>query len=275
MPASKVPYILGHSESELERLKRQAGVIEPITRRLLRDAGLCREMRVLDVGCGTGDVSMLAAEIVGPGGTVVAIDVSKNAIAVAGERSRAAGHDNIEFRESAVETFDARESFDFAIGRYVLVHQPDPAAFIRAVSANVRPGGVIAFHEIGIHDKRDLTVPPNPLYSQMYSWVMTAFQSVMQHPDAGARMAEHFHNAGVRRTPTLFCEIPTSAGPQSPIYGWITHTLRTLIPQLEKIGAATAKEINIEAMEDRARSAAAASHTQVMGPLQYCGWVKL
>ncbi len=277
MPASNVPYILGHSESELQRLKRQANVIEPITRRLLRDGGLSRDMRVLDVGCGTGDVSMLAAEMVGPGGTVVAIDVSKDALAVARERARAAGHNNIEFRESTVEAFDAREPFDFAVGRYVLVHQPDPAALVRAVTANVRPGGVIAFHEIGMQDKHDLTAPPNPLYSQMYSWVMTAFQSVLPHPDAGARMAEHFHNAGVKRTPTLFCEIPTSAGPQSPIYGWIAHTLRTLIPQLEKIGAATAREIDIETMEDRLLSTTVESHThtQVMGPLQYCGWARL
>jgi cyclopropane fatty-acyl-phospholipid synthase-like methyltransferase len=40
-------------------------VLAPITSRLLRDAGLSRDMRVLDVGCGTGDVSMLAADMVG------------------------------------------------------------------------------------------------------------------------------------------------------------------------------------------------------------------
>jgi SAM-dependent methyltransferase len=76
-----IPYILGHSESELHRLMRQAAVLAPITRRLFSDAGLARDMRVLDVGCGTGDVSILAAEMVGSGGAVVGIDRSKDALA--------------------------------------------------------------------------------------------------------------------------------------------------------------------------------------------------
>src|ERR1700754_3657773 len=149
-----LPYVLGHSDSELHRLMRQAAVLAPITRRLLSDAGLARDMRVLDVGCGTGDVSMLVADMVGSGGAVVAIDRSKDALAIARERAQAAGHDNIEFREGSAEAFTTRVPFDFGIGRYVLVHQPDPASFIRAIAKNVRPGGVVAFHEPGLHDKR-------------------------------------------------------------------------------------------------------------------------
>jgi precorrin-6B methylase 2 len=70
--ASEIPYIFGHSESEVHRLMRQAPVLTPITRRLCSDAGLARDMRVLDVGCGSGDVSMLAADMVGSGCAVVA-----------------------------------------------------------------------------------------------------------------------------------------------------------------------------------------------------------
>jgi ubiquinone/menaquinone biosynthesis C-methylase UbiE len=198
---SKVPYILGHSESELRRLMRQSAMLSPITRRLLGDAGLSRDMRVLDVGCGTGDVSMLAADIVGSGGVVVGIDRSKEAIALARERAQAAGYDNIEFHESTAEAFNARDPFDFAVGRYVVVHQPDPAAFIRTVATHVRPGGVVAFHEVAAHDIHSLTEPPNPLFSQVFAWVNTAFQSVLPHPDAGPRIVEHFHNAGVMRVP--------------------------------------------------------------------------
>ncbi len=254
---------------------RQGAVLAPITRRLFSDAGLSRDMRVLDVGCGTGDVSMLVANMVGSGGTVVAVDRSKDAIVLARDRARAAGYDNIEFYESDVEAFNMRDTFDFAVGRYVLIHQPDPAAFIRAVAAHVRPGGVVAFHEVAMHDKRNLTMPPNPLLSQAFDWIIAAFQSVMLHPDAGARIVEHFHKAGVKRTPTLFCEVPVGGGPQSPLYGWCAHTVRTLMPQIEKIGLATAEEIDIETLEDRLRSAAVDSQGQFMGPLQYCAWARL
>jgi ubiquinone/menaquinone biosynthesis C-methylase UbiE len=273
--ASEIPYILGHSESELHRLMRQAAVLAPITRRLFSDAGLARDMRVLDVGCGTGDVSMLAADMVGSGGAVVAIDRSKDALAIARERAQAAGHDNIEFREGSAEAFTTRVPFDFAIGRYVLIHQPDPASFIRAIAKNVRPGGVVAFHEIGVYDKRYQAVPPIALWSKTFDWIFTALQSVMTHPDAGSRMIGHFHEAGLKRTPTLSCEIPTGGGAESPLYGWVVHTLRSLIPQLEKLGVATAQEIDIDTLEDRLRAAAIGSHTQLMTVTQFCGWARL
>ena len=270
-----VPYVFGHSDSELHRLMRQAAVLAPITRRLLSDAGLARDMRVLDVGCGTGDVSMLVADMVGSGGAVVAIDRSKDALAIARERAQAAGHDNIEFREGSAEAFTTRVPFDFGIGRYVLVHQPDPASFIRAIAKNVRPGGVVAFHEPGLHDKRNQTVPPIALWSKVFDWIYTALQSVMTHPDAGARMVAHFHEAGLKRTPTIFCEIPIGGGTESPLFGWVVHSLRSLIPQLEKIGVATAQEIDIDTLEDRLRAAAIGSHTQLMTLTQFCGWARL
>jgi ubiquinone/menaquinone biosynthesis C-methylase UbiE len=182
---SAIRYILGHSESELQRLMRQAAVLAPTTRRLLNDAGLSRDMRVLDVGCGTGDVSMLAADMVGPGGAVLAIDGSREALAIARERAHAAGHHNIEFLEGKAEAFNTRDPFDFAVGRYVLVHQYDPASFIGAVAKNVRPGGVVAFHEVGVYDISNPTTPPIPLWSKVYAWIVAAFQSVMPHPDVG------------------------------------------------------------------------------------------
>jgi ubiquinone/menaquinone biosynthesis C-methylase UbiE len=51
-----VEYILGHSPDELRRLMLQADVLRPITERLLKEAGLKPGMRVLDLGCGAGDV---------------------------------------------------------------------------------------------------------------------------------------------------------------------------------------------------------------------------
>src|SRR3981081_1121878 len=80
-------YVLGHSKQELRRLMLQAENLRPITTRLLREAGLAPGMRVVDLGCGVGDVAFLAAEIVGPTGTVIAID--RNATAVVPATPRA------------------------------------------------------------------------------------------------------------------------------------------------------------------------------------------
>jgi SAM-dependent methyltransferase len=58
-------YPLGYSEAEAKRLMEQGAMLEDLTADLLSRAGLAPGMRVLDVGCGVGDVSLLAARIVG------------------------------------------------------------------------------------------------------------------------------------------------------------------------------------------------------------------
>ena len=72
----------GHSARELDRLSLQARMYEAFTRQLFHEAGLLPGIRVLDVGCGSGDVALLASEFVGPTGEIVGIDRAASAIVI-------------------------------------------------------------------------------------------------------------------------------------------------------------------------------------------------
>ncbi len=80
-------YELGHTEWELKRLATQAQLVDPITRQYFKAAGIAPGMRVLDVGSGAGDVAFLAAELVGPTGSVIGVDRSPAAVAAARTRA--------------------------------------------------------------------------------------------------------------------------------------------------------------------------------------------
>jgi len=67
-------YAFGRSRAEYDRLIEQAELFRPLTQRMLLAAGVTRGVRVLDVGCGVGDVSFLVASLVGPEGSVVGVD---------------------------------------------------------------------------------------------------------------------------------------------------------------------------------------------------------
>src|SRR5262249_60461626 len=87
-------YVMGHSEFELQRLERQDRLIGPSTRVYLQAAGIAPGMRVLDVGSGTGIVSFLAAELVGPTGEGVGIGRGPAAGAAARAGAAAGGGRN-------------------------------------------------------------------------------------------------------------------------------------------------------------------------------------
>ena len=82
----EVSYPQGHAEAELNRISRQAEIFDPLTRNVLLQAGIEPGMRVLDIGCGCGDLTMLASELVGESGQAVGIDLSPAAVAHAAGR---------------------------------------------------------------------------------------------------------------------------------------------------------------------------------------------
>src|SRR5262245_1553821 len=140
-------YALGRTSAEYERLIEQAELLRPLTERVVRAAGIGAGMHVLDIGCGMGDVSFLVAEIVGPEGSVVGVDLDGAALRLANQRRAARGVTNVVFREGDARSVDSERLFDAAIGRYVLMYMRDPTAALRLVAEKVRPAGVLAFHE--------------------------------------------------------------------------------------------------------------------------------
>jgi hypothetical protein len=71
----------GIGEDEIARLEHQGAIAAPGTRMVFAEAGIRPGMRVLDLGCGAGDSTFVAADLVGPGGSVTGLDHSPEALA--------------------------------------------------------------------------------------------------------------------------------------------------------------------------------------------------
>jgi len=128
-------------------LIQQARALAPATEHFLRLAGIVSGMRVLDIGCGMGDVTMLVAHLVGDGGRVVSIDINQASLDTARKRALAMGFGNTTFHRADISTFTDVEPFDAVVGRLVLEFVPDPTGAISRLSKLLRPGGIMAFQE--------------------------------------------------------------------------------------------------------------------------------
>ena len=172
---------------------------------------------------------------------------------------------SIHFEEATVGAFSGIEPFDMVIGRYVLIHQADPAAFLRRVAELARPGGVIAFHELCIREQVVQSLPSVPLWQQAGEWIAMAFQAVAPHCDAGGILTElTFTRAGLS-VPNLSCECLVGGGEDSPLYALIASTLEGVIPQLVRMRILTEGTIVIETLEDRLRTAVVEARSQLVG----------
>ena len=106
----------------------------------------------LDVGCGAGFDTLIAARQVGPAGRVISVDMTPAMLEKASAGARDADLDNIEFREGLAEALPVEdESIDVAISNGVINLCPDKMAAMQEIHRVLKPGGRIQIGDIVVH----------------------------------------------------------------------------------------------------------------------------
>lgn len=256
---NKEQYVLGHTARELNRLELQGVLYEGITRRTLLAGGLQPGMRVLDIGCGSGDVARLAAEIVGKTGSVLGLDLDEQAIASANTRASQWPGLHLSFRVGEASTAANIGQFDALIGRFVLMHQPDPASVLAQAVRAVRPGGVVIFiesHMAALLNGRHST-PFSPLYDEIIRWKCAVVATVADI-EAGYRLRQTFVAAGLP-APQMHAEAVVEGGADSWIYRYMAETIRSLLPMAATHQIGGFDEAALATLEARLRADVVAS----------------
>ena len=160
------------------RYERTAERLLPAAREVIDVAAPIAGERLLDVGCGTGNASLLAAE---RGAVVVGVDPAPRLLEVARKRAAEAGH-SIEFSvgEAAVLPVPAA-SFDVVVSVFAAVFAPDADAALAGMTAALAPGGRIVL---------SAWIPAGAI-SRMNQMVMSAAREVSGAPPLDPGVAWH------------------------------------------------------------------------------------
>ena len=118
---------------------------------------------VVDVGCGAGIDSLIAAKMVGPTGSVVGLDMTPAMVKKAQQSASEAGFSNVEFRQGLAESLPVSDAWaDVVISNGVLNLFPDKFAGLQEMARVLKPGGrlqigdILVQKAVGEKGKRDI-----------------------------------------------------------------------------------------------------------------------
>ena len=105
--------------------------------------------RVVDVGCGAGIDSLIAAKKVGPDGRVIGVDMTQSMLEKARQGAKEAGLKNVEFREGYAEELPIVDGWaDVVISNGVLNLMPDKSAALEEMSRVLKSNGRLQIGDI-------------------------------------------------------------------------------------------------------------------------------
>jgi SAM-dependent methyltransferase len=205
-------YIHGTDPAEQDRLSRLNDLLNAGS---LRELGLRGGERILDLGCGLGQLTRAMARLVGTSGRVVGIEASPEQLAEAHRLARLAGEESlVDLRPGDARRPPLRDTewgtFDIVHARFLLEHLPDPAEAVRVMVRAVRAGGRIVLADDD-HDLMRLWPEP-PGLSALWGAYIRSYDRLGNDPYIGRRLATLLHDAGARPTRTTFVFFGGCAG---------------------------------------------------------------
>ena len=274
-PDREAGYLLGHSALEHRRLLIQASYVRPWTTRFLRRAGLSQGMSVLDIGSGLGDVSFIAAEIVGPGGRVVGVERDPVAVEAARRRAVFGGYaDTVRFENAGLADFSTLEQFDVLAGRFILQYLPDPAAALNHLARFVRPGGIVVMHDMDVSNP-DVSFPTCQTWNDCYAVLSQLFLAHGIAPDFGRHLTRIFLDAGLS-WPDIESGAMTGGKPGSAIFTWLASAVQAVEPLLIQAGIELPEGFAIDdSLGATLERAVLESRSMVLGNTHYGAWVRV
>jgi ubiquinone/menaquinone biosynthesis C-methylase UbiE len=241
------------------------------TYRLLVDGGIKEGMRVLDVGCGTGEVSMMLAELIGKSGEIIGFDLSENSLAIARDIAKQKQLSNIRFiyADIACLPYDLGK-FDAIVGRRVLMYQKDAVNSVKSLLPFIKSDGVIIFQESDCM-AASISTTSMPLHTLVQSWIWDTVAKEGGNIHIGTNLYSIMKQAELK-IGQIRGEVILQTHESGSDLAWVTKMMLT---RITKFGIATEKEIDLDTLDERLKNELEESNNVFIRDMAFGVWAKL
>jgi ubiquinone/menaquinone biosynthesis C-methylase UbiE len=239
-------YTIGFSESMLQHLRRHTA--QTHAAHLLPH--LKPGLRVLDLGCGPGTLSVSLAEAVAPG-ALYGVDMEPTQVDLARSIAEAGGHDNATFQVGDVTelSFDD-DSFDVVHGHAILAHVPDTQGVLAEATRVLKPGGLISVREWILENS--FLAPDFELIGDAWITLAELITADDGHPNIGRDLKRHLLEAGFTdvRPAASFTSYTTAED-----VGYISHVIENWFLSADVRASATTYGVTTQQQLDNLEQA--------------------
>ncbi len=233
-------YILGNQDSEIARLQIQAVFFEPLTKQTLLNAGLKKGMSCIDIGCGSGSVTRLMADMVGEDGYVVGVDIDNRYLEYCNHSI--SSRQNIEFVHDDIcnSRLDTEKRFDIVYSRFMFHHLTDRREAVRSMKRMVKKGGTILIQDLDHAPGSWLCYPENKFVDTLRKLYVALIKNGGGDPLVGRKLYKLLIDESL--TASVDCYSPCILMGQEPYssLGW--QLAESIKPQILERGLQNEQE---------------------------------
>ena len=264
-----IEYLLSQGQADVHRLGILNQVYGPPTEAILLELGLKPGLHVVEIGCGSGNMTCWLAQQVGPTGRVTGIDFSPDAIVQARQQATSRGLTNIDFATGDVNALTLPpHSFDIAYCRCVLMHQRQPELGLGQMARLVRPGGFVLCEELDL--SRCFFDPPAPHMTRMMELQVAIGERHNASYRLGSRLNSLFQKT---RLDDYQIKIHTPTILRGPTKALLSLSFRQFAANLVEAGLTQQAEFE-QILAEATRTDADAKTMYAMPPMSQ-GWARI
>lgn len=189
-------YIISGGAEGKNRLNILSGILHEHTKSVLERNGVATGISFLDVGCGGGNVSVMAAQMIGNNGRITAIDFDEEIISLNRKDAETMGVPNISYHAMSAYDIGFHNEFDVAYTRFLLSHLQEPLKVLEKIVHSLKPGGRIIAEDV--HFSGHFCYPQCSAFDRYVQLYTTAGLQRGQNPEIGTALFSLFKEAGVK-----------------------------------------------------------------------------
>ena len=183
------------------------------------------------------------------------------------------GIPNITFIHSDPAELEFDAPFDAAVGRYVLMFQPDPAAMVQAVARHVRPGGIVAFHEPDWSGARSW--PACPLYDQCCEYFRLLLQRANTRENMGIELTQTFVRGGLKAPSYEIGELVGGGATAADAVQLVSDLAISLLPEMERHAVVEPGQFETDRLYERMLGEIVERNATVVCRSEMVGWTRV